>query len=149
MRCFVHLALACSLAALGLADAEARQAPPGDDPHLGAAERRGRLEALISEVVGLRDAATRQGEAIRLSCISERLKRLRALGAKPQRPRSTAENDEVEARAKALTAEAHACVEVRPDELVVEVTEVGLPDLPAIAPLPPPNFERPPPASPY
>jgi hypothetical protein len=164
MGALIRVGLAVFLATAGIAAASAQKPAPEDDPEFGA-QKLGRIEAFVGEVVALRDAAARQGQAIRLSCIGERLKRLRALTATArrqadtwprnysdpaQRSKSAAEINELEVKAKALTAEAHACVEVRPDELQVEVTHEGnVPDLPPSDTVPPPNFERPPLASPY
>jgi hypothetical protein len=137
-------------------------AAPEDDPDFGA-EKLGRIETLVNEAAALRDTAIKQGEAIRLSCVSEKLKRLRVIAtsarhqadiwprnfADPKlRTKAAKEINELEARAKALTAEAHACVEVRPDELKVEVV-TDLPHMPPPGVPPPPPIERPPLASPF
>ena len=137
-------------------------AAPEDDPDFGA-EKLGRIETLVNEVAALRDTAIKQGEAIRLSCVSEKLKRLRVVATSARHQadiwpknfadpklRTKAANDinELEARAKALTAEAHACVEVRPDELKVQMI-TNLPHMPPPGTVPPPPFERPPLASPF
>ena len=137
---------------------------PEDDPEFGA-KKLVRIEALASEVAALRDTAIKQSEAIRVSCIAEKLKRLRLVvtSARHQadiwprnfadsklRTKAAADIGELEARAKALTAEAHACVEVRPAEIEVEVTSQHLPPpLPPPGIVPPPPFERPPLASPF
>ena len=112
----------------------------------------------------MRNRAAKQGLAVKASCIAAKLniiigrevaaadlvKSWHATSDSALQQQQCKDMEEIGLRVTALVAEARACVELTPDELVVTMegpaVPPGLRGPPVVVP---PNFERPPLASPF
>jgi hypothetical protein len=123
------------------------------------------IQARIYEIEALRTRAASQGQAIKVSCIDEKLRRARAnlatakseqrkwpaIQDQPAAAKASLENLQLqELYALAQSQDARACTDGKDIELNVVVRVEGT--SPTISPLDPvraPTFERPPLASPF
>jgi hypothetical protein len=127
----------------------------------------GEMREKSAELEKLRDRAAKEGDAIKLSCIDEKLKRLRTSlksAQTIQKGYSVGRNDPGYAGRQldrlnilhllvlSVTDEAYQCAGTSPtaeslNSVTVDGQKQG--DVPVPSPVPPPYLERPPLASPY
>jgi hypothetical protein len=129
------------------------------------AEKVTSIQAHIYEIDALRLRAAQAGQALKVSCIEEKLRRTRtalaiakgeqrkwpAIQGQPAAARASLDNLQLqELYALAMAQDARACTDGKELELkvLVHVDGPARPD-PVTAPVPAPTFERPPLASPF